>query len=54
MKADTLTLLVGGVVLIGVIQAIGWLLDRYGVVLCILGFLLIAGRVVWARTGGQW
>jgi hypothetical protein len=54
VKADTITILVGGVVLIGVIQAIGWLLDRYGVVLCVLGFLLVASRVVWARSGGHW
>ena len=48
------TVIVAGVVFIGVIQAVGWLLDRYGVVLCVLGFLVIAGRLVWARTRERW
>jgi hypothetical protein len=41
-------------VVVVVLREVGCLLDRSGVVLCVLGVLAIVGRVVWARTGDRW
>lgn len=43
--------IVTGVLVVALIQAVGFLLERYGVLLCVLGLLGIAGRCVWFVTG---
>jgi Ca2+/Na+ antiporter len=54
VTTKAIVVVVGVAALVSVIQAITCLLDRDGVVLCVLILLVIVGRVVWARTGDHW
>jgi hypothetical protein len=45
-------LLIVGVIAVG--QTVGWVLNKYGTALSVVGVVAIAGRLVWWWTGNRW